>query len=54
MVVTRGKGVREIIKRGKGVKYIVVEEGLTLGGEHAMRYANDYHRIVHLKPIQSY
>lgn len=38
MVVTRGKGVRE--GRVKGVKYMVVEENLTLGGKRTMQYTN--------------
>ena len=38
MVVTRGKEFGELVK---AVKYIVMEEDLTLDGEHTMQCTND-------------
>ena len=38
MVVTGGKGER--VRGNKGAKYRVMEEDLTLGGGHTMRYTD--------------
>ena len=40
MEVIRGKEVR-VSKEWKGVKYMVMEEDLTLGGRHAVQYTGD-------------
>ena len=39
MVVTRGKGGGRTIK-GKGIKYMVMEDYLTLGGGNTMQYTD--------------
>ena len=47
-MVTRGGRGRRKMKRIKGVKYMVIEGGRTLGGEHTMNMQMIFYRLAHL------